>query len=103
EDGIRGFHVTGAQTCALPIFRPVIPAPTTTTSARRSPASSVRGCGGWLVRSASNSDVMACLYPAGHRRKRRVPGAAGCLREGPRDRKRGVEGKAGGLAVRGGR
>src|SRR5690606_3863811 len=46
--------------------------------------SSVRGGGGWLVRSASHSDVMACLYPAGHRRKRRVPGAAGCLREGPR-------------------
>src|SRR5690606_24562616 len=21
EDGIRGFHVTGVQTCALPIFR----------------------------------------------------------------------------------
>src|SRR6266700_5090555 len=23
EDGIRGFHVTGVQTCALPIFGPV--------------------------------------------------------------------------------
>src|SRR5690606_40669089 len=22
EDGIRGFHVTGVQTCALPIFKP---------------------------------------------------------------------------------
>src|SRR5690606_40937932 len=24
EDGIRDFHVTGVQTCALPIFRPVV-------------------------------------------------------------------------------
>src|SRR5690606_41175450 len=24
EDGIRDFHVTGVQTCALPIFDPVI-------------------------------------------------------------------------------
>src|SRR5690606_40062879 len=24
EDGIRGFHVTGVQTCALPIYDPVI-------------------------------------------------------------------------------
>src|SRR5690606_41173666 len=25
EDGIRDFHVTGVQTCALPIFIPVVP------------------------------------------------------------------------------
>src|SRR5690606_41142746 len=24
EDGIRGFHVTGVQTCALPISRPLV-------------------------------------------------------------------------------
>src|SRR5690606_40528588 len=25
EDGIRNFHVTGVQTCALPIWRPSLP------------------------------------------------------------------------------
>src|SRR5690606_39750284 len=36
EDGIRDFHVTGVQTCALPILVPVIsPSPTTTFSLRR--------------------------------------------------------------------
>src|SRR5690606_16413413 len=28
EDGIRDFHVTGVQTCALPIFRSTFPEPT---------------------------------------------------------------------------
>src|SRR5436309_9008040 len=33
EDGIRDFHVTGVQTCALPISHesPAMPAPATTT------------------------------------------------------------------------
>src|SRR5690606_24563040 len=35
EDGIRDFHVTGVQTCALPISSArVVPAPTSTTSHR---------------------------------------------------------------------
>src|SRR5690606_41111900 len=29
EDGIRDFHVTGVQTCALPIWRPTPPGPST--------------------------------------------------------------------------
>src|SRR5690606_40065605 len=29
EDGIRDFHVTGVQTCALPIYRAMINAPVT--------------------------------------------------------------------------
>src|SRR5690606_40085147 len=32
EDGIRDFHVTGVQTCALPIFRRTIPAQSLLTS-----------------------------------------------------------------------
>src|SRR5690606_25366321 len=32
EDGIRDFHVTGVQTCALPISNRCAPAPTTTFS-----------------------------------------------------------------------
>src|SRR5690606_40882412 len=35
EDGIRGFHVTGVQTCALPILR----APTLLTRMSRRPCS----------------------------------------------------------------
>src|SRR5690606_40121450 len=33
EDGIRDFHVTGVQTCALPIFSVVLPPPDGPTSA----------------------------------------------------------------------
>src|SRR5690606_40771824 len=35
EDGIRDFHVTGVQTCALPIYRP--PGPTQQPNRPRQP------------------------------------------------------------------
>src|SRR5690606_15820326 len=35
EDGIRDFHVTGVQTCALPISQPAAPAAHATISAAR--------------------------------------------------------------------
>src|SRR5690606_39506403 len=37
EDGIRAFHVTGVQTCALPIYRPwILPRGTTALKSRGS-------------------------------------------------------------------
>src|SRR5690606_41132016 len=35
EDGIRDFHVTGVQTCALPILNVVVHVPHTTTRGKR--------------------------------------------------------------------
>src|SRR5690606_40189244 len=54
EDGIRDFHVTGVQTCALPIFRPAtrssspsparagVPAPTPPPAPRIPPSAPAR-------------------------------------------------------------
>src|SRR5690606_39484445 len=57
EDGIRGFHVTGVQTCALPISRatwcttparrpgwPRAAAPASARNARQSAATAARAC-----------------------------------------------------------
>src|SRR5690606_41038241 len=48
EDGIRDFHVTGVQTCALPIYR---------TRSRRCPPSS---SGGRSARCASTRPISPC-------------------------------------------
>src|SRR5690606_40664717 len=48
EDGIRGFHVTGVQTCALPIFRGQLTSWVTSLARPKSPPGvtlSVSGAG----------------------------------------------------------
>src|SRR5690606_39829016 len=40
EDGIRDFHVTGVQTCALPILSPASPMPLSRTLTTTSPHAS---------------------------------------------------------------
>src|SRR5690606_39616704 len=42
EDGIRDFHVTGVQTCALPIWRPPGPIRTRSGSGQAASASTTR-------------------------------------------------------------
>src|SRR5256885_11704294 len=43
EDGIRDYKVTGVQTCALPIFRLIVRAPSLERGGRDRQASSARG------------------------------------------------------------
>src|SRR5690606_40661837 len=43
EDGIRDFHVTGVQTCALPICGKLVPFPSSPGSALKSPLLSPAG------------------------------------------------------------
>src|SRR5690606_39866237 len=52
EDGIRDFHVTGVQTCALPISRPRWPEPKRRSTVSPSAASSTTL---WCAESATRS------------------------------------------------
>src|SRR5690606_18548295 len=45
QDGIRDFHVTGVQTCALPIYPPPAPAPTGRGNPLPAAAQSITGTG----------------------------------------------------------
>src|SRR5207302_6773438 len=89
EDGIRVFHVTGVQTCALPISSP--PA-----STRRPPLVSISSC----------SEVSPCWWPPSCGEKRQPRPWPGPRRSGPRSEERrvGREGRArgGGGACRDG-
>src|SRR5690606_39702724 len=56
EDGIRDFHVTGVQTCALPIFASAIATPSGISISRMMPVnSSWRSSASW-----NRSDASVC-------------------------------------------
>src|SRR5690606_41043301 len=64
EDGIRDFHVTGVQTCALPICRPA----TCATSAR--PPRAERARGSRLPRSSRSPPALHTFARPAARRTR---------------------------------
>src|SRR5690606_39460484 len=86
EDGIRDFHVTGVQTCALPIYSS--PSAETTKRKRGSAHNGWRRCGATTVtattpckRSPHNSrtpcsecasPVWGCSWPPARSEERRV-------------------------------
>src|SRR5690606_13730975 len=49
EDGIRDFHVTGVQTCALPIYLKMMYDTFHANIEEKSPASAIRSCADQLV------------------------------------------------------
>src|SRR5207302_2888158 len=56
EDGIRDFHVTGVQTCALPICSGArCPSAPCTTGRPPPPASSPATCADWAARTLTPS------------------------------------------------
>src|SRR5690606_39986393 len=67
EDGIRDFHVTGVQTCALPIFKSVVtPATTTTTTTTAATPVIRQRTKIVVVSSAAEAAALAALAPDGH-------------------------------------
>src|SRR5690606_39489684 len=102
-DGIRVFHVTGVQTCALPIWPMLTWKPA--CSSRRVPRASQR----YSARANLVADRDRCRPPASDRPRTRVPGKPPCGASHPsgrgvppRDRKRVVEGKGGKVGGQGG-
>src|SRR5256885_8642078 len=89
EDGIRDYKVTGVQTCALPIF-PCAHAPA--FRAARLPVARPAAAGASLLLRAAR--FASDRWPA------QAGAGAAALRQRPRDRKRGVEGKSGDLGGR---
>src|SRR5690606_40038317 len=76
EDGIRDFHVTGVQTCALPILLVL----------KTLEAGPLHGYGIALVLERLSNDVLrveeGSLYPALYRMERREIGRAACRERG---------------------
>src|SRR5271165_6084065 len=76
EDGIRDFHVTGVQTCALPICRGGGPAALMLTAARREPhaieAGLKEGADAYLTKPIDSRELLARVRAAleTHRLKR---------------------------------
>src|SRR5690606_39792629 len=78
EDGIRDFHVTGVQTCALPILTAVRPETTRTsrpcapTAGAEAPSSSTprpkRFCAAWRETS-SRAPMASQLWPRSEERR----------------------------------
>src|SRR5690606_39857894 len=72
EDGIRDFHVTGVQTCALPIWwkkrKNPLPRLSRTRWLRHGTPADKRGCPRWLTTRASALTCWAvlreCIPPA---------------------------------------
>src|SRR5690625_7172358 len=78
EDGIRDGHVTGVQTCALPILGPSILCP---DSATRSTPSAATSKGMWGADCAASSTVRA------RSEERRVGKECRCGRTGEQEKK----------------
>src|SRR5690606_40570015 len=89
EDGIRDFHVTGVQTCALPIcLRPTLPA--NGPRGRRSSSSTRKGSFG----SNANSRASGSNCSAGRQRfVAESPSAGSCCRRSE-ERRVGKEGRS---------
>src|SRR5690606_40886113 len=73
EDGIRDFHVTGVQTCALPIYFDIKSGRTGTASAQAllGHAAAHRLDVQWILETHAHADHLS----AGHWLKSRLPGA----------------------------